>query len=148
MTKTKGRIPQTSPTSPSRKHSRLDEIVLDLIYYMELAKGTRAYLALSKALPPVLDIKLQVEANFCYNLLVRIFRVNPPFIAQVVQKIHSEKDRFRKEVEQFAEALVPGVTRTIHLFTDADFRNEIKRQERMHQREKVLKKGGNLIIRG
>jgi len=141
MTKNKRKIPRTSPTSPSKKHSRLDEIVLDLIYYMELAKGARAYLALSEALSPVLDIKLRVEAEFCYNLLVRIFRVNPPFIARVVQRIHADKDKFREEVERFAEALVPGVTRTIRLFTDADFKREIAKQEQLHREKEALRKG-------
>ena len=89
------------------KANRFDGVVTGLVVYMEVAKGARAVLTKEQVITQGIDNRLQIEANFCMNLLVNICKLSPGYIHNLQNDVHGDKVRFEKEVESFCEAILP-----------------------------------------
>ena len=84
----------------------LDEVIIDVVAYMELSVASRKYLKATKRFNPKIDFRLQVEAEFCINLLVNIFKLSKSFIVNAQHTV-SNHEKFKEEVKRFCNSIIP-----------------------------------------
>ena len=98
--------PKWGKISGSGKRT-LDDVALNFVKYMELAKAARIYLKATNRYKLKIDFMLEVEANFCLDALERIFRVSKAWIAEAQKFVLSDKEKFRDEVKGFSDGAIP-----------------------------------------
>lgn len=126
------------PTKIGQKRDRFQDAILDIILYKELALGARKLLAVNKKLLPQVDIRLQIEINFCMNLLVNIFKVSQAYVMQVSFSFRKDKD-FQKNVERFVEDVMPGASKLVNLYGEAEYRLAAAEKDFIKKQDKILK---------
>jgi len=109
-----------APSTNIRHKDRFMEAVEAIIIYSELANGARKILALNQKLSPQLDMKLQIEIGFCFNLLQNIFKIPLSVAKGIAISLHDNEEKFKEEAEKFAESLVPNALRKIELYNGQD----------------------------
>ena len=92
-------------SGPSKK--TLNDVALNFVKYMELAKAARNYLKATNRYKPKIDFMLQVEADFISNSLKEIFKVSDAFIIEAREFIFFDKEKFKDEVKRFSDGAIP-----------------------------------------
>ena len=119
----------------------VDSMMQGITVYMEIANAARLQLIKDKALSMGIDLRLQVERDFCMNILVNICKLKQSHIQKLRDEVHEDEKKFEKEVEGFCEAIVPKKKRT-RIIQSKDFRKEVAM---LLGRDKEVKKGGVII---
>ena len=89
-----------------------------------------------------IGIRLQIERDFCMNILVNICKLKQSYIQKLRREVCEDKKKFEEEVKGFCEAIVPKKKRT-RIIQSKDFRKEVAM---LTGRDKDIKKGGKVII--
>lgn len=85
----------------------LDNLLLQNVWYMELAKSAKLYLAQNKRLTQGIAFRLDVEIHFIVNQLKNWAGVSPSWVNNTAQEIRKDEEMWFKEVKKFADLLVP-----------------------------------------
>lgn len=119
----------------------LSAVIRGIVVYMEMANASRFELSKEKVLPLGIGIRLQVERDFCMNLLLNMCHLKPHYIQKLRDEVIKDKEKFDSEVKAFCEAIVPGKNRKI-IVQSKDFRKEVAALTR---RDRGVK-GGRVIF--
>ena len=122
-----------------RTVSTTDSIIHGIAVYMEIANGAHNELIRKKVLPTGIDIRLQVEKEFCMNLLVNMCHLKQSHIQKLRDEIHKDEKKFTKDVLAFCDAVVPAKKRIIQ---SKNFNQEVAA---LLGRDKKIEKGGVII---
>lgn len=122
----------------------LNFAITNVIMYMEIEKDAKAILIRNKQLTPFLNMKLQLEMDFCGNVLKNLFGVSGAEVLRIGEKLR-ESEAWAEEVDAFIDTVSPGSTKKIRLFNEQDFRGELANQDRTGRAGKVVK-GGKILI--
>lgn len=85
----------------------LDNLVIQNIWYVELAKDSMKYLEKNNRLTKVIRFKCITEINYATNLLLGWMKLSPAWIQGTVETIKKDKDTWFKEVKKFSDFLNP-----------------------------------------
>ncbi len=96
-----------------RVESTADSIIRGIAVYMEIANGAHNELIRQKVLPTGIGIRLQVEKEFCMNLLINMCHLRPSHIQKLRDEIHKDEKKFDGDVLAFCDAVVPAKKRII-----------------------------------
>ena len=116
-----------------------DSFIEGIAVYMEIANAARNELIRQKALPMGIGIRLEVERDFCMNVLQNICKLKQSYIQKLRARVCEDKEKFKKEVQAFCDAIVPEKKRII---LSQDYRKEVAALEK---RDRGIKKGGVII---
>jgi len=116
-----------------------DSFIEGIAVYMEIANAARNELIRQKALPMGVGIRLEVERDFCMNVLQNICKLKQSYIQTLRARVCEDKEKFKKEVQAFCDAIVPEKKRIV---LSQDFRKEVAALKR---RDEGIQKGGVII---
>ena len=85
----------------------LDNVILPSVWYRELAKDAKMYLAQHKRLTQIIALRLDIEANLITNQLKNWFGVSPAWVHNTAQGIREDQEKWFEEVKKFADLLAP-----------------------------------------
>lgn len=122
--------------------SSFDAVVQGITVYMEMAEAARQELMRQKALPMGIGLRLQIERDFCMNILVNICKLKQSHIQKLQKEIHEDEKKFDEEVKGFCEAIVPKKQRK-RIIPSKNFSQEVAALTR---RDRNVKGGGRVII--
>ena len=88
-------------------------VVRGIVVYMELANASRFELSRKKVLLLGIGIRLQVERDFCMNLLLNMCHLKTYHIQKLRDEVTKDKEKFASEVKAFCDAIVPEKKRII-----------------------------------
>ena len=114
----------------------LENVAVSIIKYMTLAEASRKYLKENNRFNPRIDFRLYVEADFSVAALTHFFKVTKSFIARVQERIRLDESGFKKEVEDFCDAIAPATPEKSSLVT----KNLEGEMAQIIQRDKTMKK--------
>lgn len=124
-----------------KTESTLSAVIHGIVVYMEMANASRFELSKEKTLPMGIGIRLQVERDFCMNLLLNMCHLKPSYIQKLRDEVTKDKEKFDLEVKAFCEAIVPAKNRKV-IVQSKDFRKELAALTR---RDKGVKQGRIII---
>lgn len=87
--------------------SRLNNVALQCVWYMELAKSAMLYLRHHKRLTEAVVFRLQTEINMLGGIMVNWLGLVPSWIQEVSIEIKQDKDKWFEEVKKFADLIAP-----------------------------------------
>ena len=90
-----------------KTESTLSAVVRGIVVYMEMANASHFELSKQKVLPLGIGIRLQVERDFCMNLLINMCHLKPQYIQKLRAEVTKDKEKFASEVKAFCDAIVP-----------------------------------------
>jgi len=93
--------------APRSSKKTLENVALNFIKYMELAKAARGYLKATNRFKPKVDFMLQVEADFCLTSLESLFRVSKAFVIDGQKLVLADVEQFKEEVKRFSDGCIP-----------------------------------------
>ena len=99
--KTKGKVSSMSD------HSRLTNVSFQCVWYMELAKAGKIYLAKRKRLSNVLKFRLDTEINMVVGIMETWLGLAPSWIQKMSDEIKADSDKWVDEVKRYADMLSP-----------------------------------------
>jgi len=113
-----------------------DAMIQGIVVYMEIANAARMQLMKDKVLTPGIDMRLQIERDFCMNILQNICHLKQSYIQNLQRQVHEDKEKFEEEVKGFCDAVVPKKRRIVQ---SKDFKREVAA---LTGRNRNIKKGG------
>lgn len=147
MTK-KGRLPQTK----SGKKDKFLDTAQAFVTYGELLRLARIILKQDGRLNEqnwLLDIRLQVESDFCFNAVLNLFGLDKDWIRKVLDGLYKDKESFTEEAMKFADNII-GSKKKLRLYTSDDLKKEIVQQGEKRKMQKRLidpKKEGGILVK-
>lgn len=125
------------------RDNKLLEIAQGFVVYREWALAAMPKLrARKKSFNKNVQIRLQVEANFCFNALLHIFRMSRAFIENTRKQIHLDEEKFQENLEKFIKTVDPKESTLITNNLDRELKNILNLQQ---QHRKIQEKGDILI---
>ena len=85
----------------------LDIVIIQDIWYIELAKDSIKYLEKNKRLTKIIKFKNETEINYATNQLLGWLKLSPAWVQGIVETIKKDKDAWFKEVKKFSDFLSP-----------------------------------------
>jgi hypothetical protein len=85
----------------------LDNVILQSVWYMELAKDALVYLNHHKRLNRTIQFRFEVEVNLIMNQLKNWFGVSPAWVMKTAEDIRADKEKWQEEVKKFADLIAP-----------------------------------------
>lgn len=137
------------PSRKTNQKGQLLNIIEGVIMYMELAKEARFILQRDGRLNkfPMLGFRLQIEALFCKNLLVSMFKVTEEYIADTQKLIYQNDKKFLAEAKRFADGAIIEDKRNVKLYGSADLKKQVVKEQKKRVMDKEVK-AGSIIMPG
>lgn len=125
MSKNKSGVPKTKVGNKGK----FMDLAYQLIGYSELANSVIFYLEKEKRITPELGYRLELEAGFCVNIVFNMMNLSPNIVEGMIKQVHSDEEKYDKEVKKFAEAVAPDdKVRTI--ITPTEFKRDMDNKEK------------------
>jgi len=130
------------------EQSRLNNVALQCVWYMELAKGAMLYLRHHKRLTEGIVFRLQTEINMLVGIMQNWLGLTSSWVQEVSVEIKQDKDKWMEEVKKFADRLAPEKSRLVTKNLEGEMQNLIKREKLLDTEKEVpgIKGKGRVII--
>jgi len=111
------------PETPVKKKvDRMTEVVNTLIGSMMIWRAALEKLQREKRGTPALYFKLQIESNLVADLLRKVFKLDPDYVARTISELSKDPD-FVKSVQEYCDNLTPPPK---ILITPEEFERELR----------------------
>jgi hypothetical protein len=124
-------------------YNKVEQIILDIVYRMELDNAVLQKLKKLKRLDPEIELGLHVEISYSTQILFGSIGLEKSYVMEIVKQMRANK-AFQESVEKRVNEFLGG-EKKFKLYTTEDLKTEAKADGKLKVAEKKIKEGGNIL---